>query len=102
MDNPERLIWSGLVFVDADVILHRGVHRRDRQHFLWPIVGWRVDVPWRQGPEPVRMLFFEVFSDLAIIVYASAYCGSVSPERVGENVSGEWVRTRRFRFVVVR
>jgi hypothetical protein len=31
-------------------------------------VNQDVDVPRRQSPEPVWMLFFEVFSDLVIIV----------------------------------
>ena len=34
-------IWLRLVFVDADVILHRNVHRGNCQHFLRPVVGGR-------------------------------------------------------------
>jgi hypothetical protein len=68
MDHRERRIRLGLVFVDADIVLHRGVDRGDCQDFLGPIVGWSVDVPRGQSPEPVWMLFFEVFPDLLIVV----------------------------------
>ena len=84
-----------MLFVDADIVLHRGVHGGDRQHFLRPVVGWRVDVSRRQSPEPVRMLFFEVCSDLAIVVQASAHCGSVSPKRLAKTASREWLRSAR-------
>ena len=49
------------MFVDANVILHRSVRGRDCQHFLRPVVGWGVDVPGHQGPQPVRM-FLSPFS----------------------------------------
>jgi hypothetical protein len=44
------------------------VHRGDRENFLRPVVGWRVDVPWCQDPQPVWVFLFEVFSDLLIVV----------------------------------
>src|SRR5271166_5099336 len=47
---------------------NRSVHRGNCQHFLRPVVGWGVDVPRSQSPKPIRMVFFEVFSDLVIVV----------------------------------
>jgi hypothetical protein len=68
MDSCERRVWPGLMLVDADVILHRGVDRGDCENFLRPVVGWRIDVPRRQDPQPVWVFLFEVFSDLLAIV----------------------------------
>ena len=49
---------TGLVPMDADGVLYRSVRRGKCQHFLWPIVGWRVDVA--RGQRTNRTLRFRL------------------------------------------
>ena len=75
----QRRIWQCPIFVNADVVLHRGVHGGDGQHFLRPIVRWRVDVPWSQSPEPIRMFLFQVGPDFSVVMQTGGL-SSLSPD----------------------
>jgi hypothetical protein len=42
VDRSQRRIGPALVFLDASLILHRGVYQGNHKHLLGPVVGWRV------------------------------------------------------------